>query len=114
MASSCRKRVRHRRMAAIAAVVTFTSPALVSAVPAWTQAPSSSSSAEASEMMGADSEVSPRLHGCLLDNGVFTIIEGPGTVSATVALDLNYRSQIGGGSPNGVDFWVGSATGSLA
>ena len=88
-------RFRHGRMVTVAAGV-FTALALTSAVPARTQAPSPPTATEAWEMMGADNEVSPRLHGYLLDNGKFTIIDAPGAILGTGAVGINNRGQIVG------------------
>jgi hypothetical protein len=86
----------HCRMrAAMAAAVLATAIALASAVPGWAQAPPTPP-AEAWEMMGADSEVGPTLHGFLLDNGEFTIIDAAGAILGTGPFGINNRRQIVG------------------
>jgi hypothetical protein len=59
----------------IAAATVFTAFAVVGWAPAWAQAPAPASPEKTWAMKGADSEVSPRLQGYLLDNGDFTIYD---------------------------------------
>jgi hypothetical protein len=73
MPSVHRTRVRYRGSAAIAAAAVFTVFAVAGSGPAWSQAPAPPSPEETWGMMGADSEISPRLQGYLLDNGEFTV-----------------------------------------
>jgi hypothetical protein len=73
MPSVHRTRVRYRGSAAIAAAAVFTVFAVAGSGPAWAQAPAPPSPEETWGMMGADSEVSPRLQGYLLDNDEFTV-----------------------------------------
>jgi probable HAF family extracellular repeat protein len=89
-------RFRRRTLAAIATAGVATALVLTSAVPARTQAPSPPTAAEAWEMMGDDTQDSPRLHGYLLDNGEFTIIDAPGAILGTGAVGINNRGHIVG------------------
>lgn len=88
-------RVPRRGTAAIAAAVVATALALSGAVPVWAHASPAPSPAKAWQMRGADREVSPRLHGYLLDKGEFTTIDAPGAIN-TNASDINERGQIVG------------------
>jgi probable HAF family extracellular repeat protein len=55
-------------------------------MPAWAQTPSAPSAAE----------VRPRLHGYLLDDGEFTVIDAPDAILGTGALGINNRGQMVG------------------
>jgi hypothetical protein len=95
MPSVHRTRVRYRGSAAIAAAAVFTVFAAVGSAPAWAQAPAPPSPEETWAMMGADSEVSPRLQGYLLDNGDFTIYDPFNEIAAKVSADPDFASQGG-------------------
>jgi hypothetical protein len=70
---------------AIAAAVVFTLGVTI-AMPAWAQTPSAPSAAE----------VRPRLHGYLLDDREFTVIDAPDAILGTGALGINNRGEIVG------------------
>ena len=69
----------------IAAAAVLTVFAVVVWAPAWAQAPAPPSPEKTWEMMNADSEVSPRLQGYLLDNGEFTIYDPFNEIAAKVS-----------------------------
>jgi probable HAF family extracellular repeat protein len=75
-----------RVMVAISTAVVFFALAVASALPTWAQALSAASPAE----------VRPRLHGYLLDDGEFTVIDAPDAILGTGALGINTRGQIVG------------------
>jgi len=77
----------------IAATAVFTVFAVVVWAPAWAQAPAPASPEKTWERMGADSEVSPRLQGYLLDNGDFTIYDPFNEIAAKVSADPDFASQ---------------------
>jgi hypothetical protein len=82
MALAASTGARHCMRAAIVAAVVFSALALVGAVPAWAQAPPSSSPAEActpGRIVDFCSDVTPG-RGFLLDKDVFTTIEAPGAL----------------------------------
>src|SRR5262245_29806146 len=89
-------RPAQRARSAIAAAGVFATFALLGSAWAWAQSPPPPPAAEAWKMMGADSGVSPSLHGYRLDNGVFTIIDAPGAILGTGAFGINNRGQIVG------------------
>src|SRR5262247_2430465 len=74
---------RHVRVA-ISVTVVFSALAVASALPTWAQAPSASSA----------TEVRPRLHGYLLDDGEFTVIDAPDAILGTGALGINSHGRI--------------------
>ena len=79
----------------IAAATVFTVFAVVGWAPAWAQAPAPACPEKTWEMMGADSEVSPRLQGYLLDNGDFTIYDPFNEIAAKISADPDFASQGG-------------------
>ena len=75
---------RRRVGAAIAAAIIFTPLALAVAMPAWAQVRPAPFAAQ----------VSPKLHGYLLDDGEFTVIDASDAILGTGALGINNRGQI--------------------
>jgi hypothetical protein len=87
--------------AAIAAAGVFMALAQASSEPVWAQAPPAPSPSEActpGQIIDFCSDIPsdiPPGHGFLLDKGVFTTIDAPGT-SLTSVLDINNRGQMVG------------------
>ena len=79
----------------IAAAAVLTVFAVVVWAPAWAQAPAPASLEKTWEMMGADSEVRPRLQGYLLDNGDFTIYDPFNEIAPKVRADPDVANQGG-------------------
>jgi uncharacterized membrane protein len=116
MASAEITSVRRRRIAAIVGAVVFTALALAGSAPAagpaqaasladvplspfvlGSSSPAPAGALAQAQAAGTDTDVTPIALGYLLEDGVFTRVDGPGPNLETVPYGINNRRQIAGG-----------------